>query len=116
MHQEIHAVVHLADSKDVLDLRFKLVHIIHTLERLMTIISDFVAKQNAHNDKIDDSISGLQEDIAALNAEILKLQTSSGEISPEDQASLDALDARGQSIADKIEALNALTPPVPPPA
>lgn len=80
----------------------------------MSAISDFAAKQNAFNDRIDAAVTGLQSDIDALNAEILKLQNSPGTITPEDQASLDALQARGEAIAAKLEALDALTPPTPP--
>lgn len=81
---------------------------------IMSAISDFAAKQNAHNDAIDQSISGLQADIQALNDAIKKLQDSAGQITPEDQALLDAIDARGQTVADKLAALDALTPPAPP--
>lgn len=85
-------------------------------KKIMSKVSEFAAKQNEFNDRVDTAVTGLQADIQALNDKIEELQNSPGEITPEDQASLDALQARGQAIADKLEALDALTPPVPPPA
>lgn len=87
------------------------------LERnIMSAISDFAAKQNAFNDRIDAAVTGLQGDVDALNKTIQDLQNSAGTVTPEDQASLDALQARGEVIAAKLEALDALTPPTPPSA
>ena len=83
-------------------------------EKIMSKISDFADKQKAYNDRIDKAVAGLNADIESLNALIENLQNSPGEISVEDQASLDALDVRGQAIATKLEALDALTPPVVP--
>lgn len=80
----------------------------------MSAISDYATKQNAHNSKIDEAILGLVGDFKTLNDLIAKLQGSPGSITPEDQASLDALEARGQAIEDKLTALDALTPPTPP--
>lgn len=84
--------------------------------RIMSAISDFAAKQNAFNDRIDAAVAGVTADVQVLNDKIAELQNSSGQISPEDQASLDAIEARGQALTDKLEALDALTPPKPPTA
>lgn len=81
---------------------------------IMSVISEFAAKQNAHNDRVEAAITGIQGDVKFLQDTIDKLQTSPGSITPEDQASLDALDARADVIAKKLEALDALTPPVVP--
>lgn len=94
----------------------RLVAIQERLNSIMSAISDFAAKQNAHNDKIDAAVAGLQGDIKFMQDQIAKLQASGGTLSAEDQATLDALDARGQAIADKLTALDAMTPPVPPAA
>ena len=83
-------------------------------ESIMSAVSDFAAKQNAFNDRMDTAVAGLQGDIKALNDEIKKLQDSQGQLSAEDQASLDLLQERGLAISDKLDALDALTPPVPP--
>ncbi len=81
---------------------------------IMSAISDFAAKQDAHNDAIDTAITGLQGDVQGLKDEIAKLQASSGTVTAEDQASLDRLETRAAAISDKLAALDALTPPVPP--
>jgi hypothetical protein len=80
----------------------------------MSAISDYAAKANAFNDRIDSAVTGLQGDVQALNDTITKLQNSAGTVTPEDQALLDQLQARAETIATKVEALDALTPPVPP--
>lgn len=89
----------------------KLCFLIKLGEQIMTAISDFAVAQNAFNDQMDVAFSGLQQDIKSLNDIILKMQNSPGVISPADQASLDALQVRGKTIADKLTALDALTPP-----
>ncbi len=92
-----------------------ILHRIDQLERnIMSQISDFAAKQKAHNDKIDAAITGISGDIAGLNDLIQKLQTTPGPISAEDQATLDQLDAAGTALADKVAAVDDLTPPVVP--
>lgn len=83
-------------------------------ERIMSAISDFATKQNAFNDRIDTAISDLSSDVQALNDKITELQNSPGAITPEDQALLDAIQARTGTVATKLEALDALTPPKPP--
>lgn len=83
-------------------------------DNIMSAISDFAAKQNAFNDRIDTAVQGLTGDVTALKDEITKLQNSPGTITPEDQASLDAIQARTDAITTKLEALDALTPPTPP--
>jgi oligoendopeptidase F len=110
----IHDVLHNTSdtSNSVLSMLFRRLGKFE--ERVMSAISDFKAKQDAHNDKIDAAVTGLQGDIKTLNDKIDALQTSAGQITPEDQALLDDIDARGQAIADKLEALDALTPPTPP--
>ena len=80
----------------------------------MSSISDFAAAQAAFNDRIDAAVSGLTGDIQTLSAQIAELQASQGTISPEDQALLDAIQARAESITVRLEALDALTPPAPP--
>lgn len=83
-------------------------------KRIMSAISDFAAKQNAFQDRVDAAILGLQGDIKSLNDKITELQNSPGTITPEDQALLDTIQGRAEKIALKLEALDALTPPTPP--
>lgn len=81
---------------------------------IMSAISDFATKQNAFNDQIDKSVSDIATEIKTLNDTITQLQGTSGAITPEDQALLDAIQTRTQAIATKVAALDTLTPPTPP--
>jgi len=83
---------------------------------MATPIAVFAEKVNAFADRVDTAVTGISGDVDALNAKIVELQNSSGQISAEDQASLDAIQARGEALAAKVEALDALTVPTPPPA
>lgn len=85
-------------------------------KRIMSKISEFLAKQTAHNDKQDAAHEDLAGDIKFLTDKIIELQNSPGPISPEDQAGLDAMEARTAAATAKLEALAAQTPPAPPPA
>jgi hypothetical protein len=91
----------------------------HDLEtstcKIMSAISDFATKQAAFNDRQDAAIAGLTSDIQNLEDQIAKLQSTQGAITPEDQALLDGIQARAATISDKLDALDALTPPVVPP-
>ena len=80
----------------------------------MSKISEFKVKQDAHNEVIDKAIAGLVEDNKTMTELIRQLQNNPGPISPEDQEALDTLEARTKLQADKLEALDALTPPAPP--
>lgn len=84
------------------------------LEKVMSAISDFADKMKVHNDHVDIAISGLQGDVAELNRQIAALQASQGQITPADQALLDEIEARAATIHDKLDALDALTPPAVP--
>jgi len=77
-------------------------------------IADFAAKQTAFNDRQDAAVAGLTSDVASLNDQILALQNSPGAITAADQALLDGIQTRSETIATKLEALDALTPPVVP--
>lgn len=82
----------------------------------MSAIADFAAKVKVHQDKEDAAIAGLTQDVQTLNDKITALQNSQGTVTPEDQALLDDITARGQTISDKLAALDAMTPPPSPPA
>ena len=85
-------------------------------KNIMSVISDFATAQNAFNDQIDTAITDLQGDEKSLNDQIAALQASGGAITPADQALLDGIQARSKTVVDKLQALDALTPPVVPPA
>lgn len=80
----------------------------------MSAVSDFAARQAAFNDRQDAAVTALQGDVQSLNDIITALQNSAGGITAEDQALLDQIEARSAQIATKLEALDALTPPVVP--
>lgn len=81
----------------------------------MSAISDYVAKQTALNARQDQAIDGVVADVNALNAKIAELQSTQGQITPEDQALLDEIEVRSNTITEKLEALDALHNPTPPP-
>lgn len=100
----------------VLDTKRQFTSIRHQLEKIMSKISDFAAAMTAFTDRQDAAVAGLQADVAGLKDEIAKLQGTAGAITPEDQALLDGIQARAGTIADKLDALDAETPPVVPTA
>ena len=85
-------------------------------DKIMSVLSDFAAKQKSFNERIGAAIDGISTDIEALNAKITELQNSPGAITPEDQAALDAIQAAGEALAAKTEALDSMNPPNPPPS
>lgn len=111
MHDGINVLCALRERQAHLRHRF------HKLERtIMSAISDFATAMNAFNDQDDAAVASIQTEVAALQAEIVTLQNSPGTITPADQASLDALQARAKTINDKLAALAATTPPAVPAA
>lgn len=82
----------------------------------MSAIQDFIAAQNDFNARLGTAMDGITGDVAALNAKITELQANLGNLSPEDQAALNVLQAQGQALAERLEGLDALTPPEVPTA
>lgn len=78
-------------------------------------IRAYAEKQTAHNDRHDAAVTDLEGDVKFLNDEITRLQNTTGQVTQEDQAIIDGLQARGETIAAKLEALAGQTPPPPPP-
>jgi hypothetical protein len=111
----IHIHVHRAGA-DVLPVEKALATILKTQGATMTAISDFAAAQAAHNTRMTEALNGIGTDIAALNAKIAELQATSGAITAEDQGLLDDLQLQGEALAGRVEAADALTPPVVPAA
>jgi len=90
-----------------------------SFERMFVIMSlaiqEFSARVNEAFGKISTSLDGVAGDVSALKDEIAKLQSSAGEISAEDQATLDSIEAKAVAISDKLSALDDQTvPPAPP--
>jgi len=94
----------------------------------MSAVSEYAAKQTAFNvrqgaaiDKIVAAFDGLTNDVKTLNDKITALQNSPGQISPEDQTSLNEIEAisganvnKMEAVATALEALDSQTPPTPP--
>jgi len=93
----------------------KITQLDHKMENLMSAISDFAAKVKAFTDRQDAAIDGLVADVKTLNDKITELQNSSGGISAEDQKLLDEIQNHASAVADKLDALDAQTPPPAPP-
>lgn len=81
----------------------------------MSVISDFAARVAEKFATIDTNVEGINDDITWLKAKIEQLQNSTGVISAEDQAALDAIEARIGGLATKVADLNAVTEVTPTP-
>lgn len=81
----------------------------------MSAIGDFANRVKADYERIGTAIDAIREDVAGLNAKIEQLQNSQGQITPEDQATLDEIQAAAANLADRIGEVDNLTPPAPPP-
>lgn len=81
----------------------------------MSAISDFAAKQQAHNAAMDAAVDGIVADVGELKRLITELQNSAGKISAEDQATLDSLEAKAAALEAKVTDLDNQTPPAVPP-
>lgn len=81
----------------------------------MTKITEHAERQNARLDQIDAAIGGVTEDLRVMNEMIENLQNNPGPISAEDQATLDALEARGAALSERLVALDAANPKLPTP-
>jgi hypothetical protein len=88
----------------------KLKDLKETERKIMSKIKEFSDRQNVFNDRMDVAVADLQGDIKYLTDTITTLQSTSGSITPEDQALLDQIEVRASTIADKLDALDALTP------
>lgn len=114
LKQAMAEIMALLGRRDIAELKNALAYLTSVGERTMTAISDFASAQTAFNDRMDLAVAGITDDLRELNAQIQKLQQSPGAITAEDQALLDDLQRRGETISAKMEALDALTPPEPP--
>lgn len=80
----------------------------------MSAISEFAGRVKGYQDQIDAAVTGITGDLQVLNQKIADLQASQGTVTPEDQLLLDEIEARGKAAAEKLAALDALTPPPAP--
>lgn len=94
----------------------------------MATYADYLKKQKEYNDRDDAAVekliaasTNLAGDVKFLKDTITKLQNSAGQVTAEDQALIDQLQARADAAAPKFEALtkslndlDAQTPPEAP--
>ena len=78
-------------------------------------IQAFAGRVNTFLDAIGTSVDGVQGDVTELKRLIKQLQDSAGGVTPEDQATIDALEARIGTLAAKAKALDDQTDSVPTP-
>ena len=85
---------------------------------IMQAIDDYAKAVNAAYDALGTAVDGVATDVQFLKDEIAKLQNSPGTLSAADQATLDGLQARANTLTTKVQALDAATeePPVPAPS
>jgi hypothetical protein len=69
------------------------IHLTHELEKVMSAITDFAAKQNAHNIAVGLALDKIAAEIATLKG--------GGTITAADQAALDAVEASGAALEAK---------------
>lgn len=79
----------------------------------MTTLTEFTASLTTFLDTQETILTDLQGDIKFLTDKITELQNAGG-LTPEQQAAVDALQARLQPLQAKFQALDDLTPPVAP--
>lgn len=66
--------------------------------------------------QINSDVASIAEDITALKGQIVALQNSPTEFSPDDQAALDGIEASITALEAKADAvIPAVVPPVPTP-
>lgn len=95
----------------------------------MATYAEFLKKQKEYNDRDDAAMekliaasTNLAGDVKFLKDTITKLQNSAGQVTAEDQALIDALEARAGTASTKFDALtksltdldNQTAPEVPP--
>ena len=78
-------------------------------------LAKYVTDQSAINDQQDAAIDAVLADVKFLNDKITALQNTPDGWTPADQALLDALQQRTSTTLSKLQALDALTNPEPPP-
>ncbi len=83
-------------------------------KKIMSAISDFATKQNAHNAAIADDLTAIKAKIDEQTELITTLQNSAGTLTTEDQATLDALEASNAALQSQADAAAGKTPPEPP--
>lgn len=105
--QRLRSAFHFATKEDLTKAK----------DEIMATIQEFATTVQQSFTRISTAVDGVVADVDALKAKIDELQNSPGQITPEDQALLDAIQNQAGAVADKLEALDAATetPPAPTP-
>lgn len=82
--------------------------------KIMSQISVFSDAMKVYQDRQDAAVAAVQTEVDNLEKQIAAFQNSPGSLSSADQAFLDGVQARASTVADKLDSLAALTPPVVP--
>ena len=82
--------------------------------QIMSVISDYVAKQSAFNADIASDLATIAAQITTLNATIATLQSTPPVLTPEDQALLDTAQQQGQDLQTQADTMAGKAPPPPP--
>jgi len=77
----------------------------------MNHISQFSAQYKEYAEKMDVALLSLQEDFKTLYARIKELQESPDTVTPADQKLLDDIISNSKLVAERLSALDDLTPP-----
>ncbi len=91
---------------------------IHHMEKLiMATLSEafntYATDQAAFNASQKADLDAISTKIDGLNTLITQLQTSAGTVTPEDQATIDKLEAAGKDLVASADALAGKAPPAP---
>lgn len=109
---EIH--VHFASVDDLKNIKAGLNNLLTLGEKAMSSFDDYVTAQKGFNESMSTSISEITQDVVGLSAKIDALQNAPGNLNPAQQAALDDLLAAQSSLAQRLQTVNDMTPPVVP--
>ena len=88
--------------------------VLKEIGKLMSQITDYANRVGEYANTLDAALENITGDIDFLKKKIEEIQNSPGVLSPEDQAALDAADARLKTLSDKAAALAEVVPPPAP--
>lgn len=82
--------------------------------KIMSAISDYATKQTAHNTAIAEDLTAIKGKLDEQTALITTLQNSAGVLTPEDQATLDQLEANNVALQSQADSTAGKSPPTTP--
>lgn len=85
--------------------------LINQKEQIMTKVQETADRMEALFAEQKAGLEDIQGDIKFLTDKIAEIQNSPGTLSPEDQAALDAMEAKAAEVTNNIKTLASQTPP-----